>query len=304
MRLLVTGGTGFIGHHLLRRTRQNGWETASLSRDPPLPAREISNVNYLFADLCQIEEVHRVLDGKYFDFVVNLGGTPDHQLFFDGGRNQINQHFESTLNLVEVLDRRNLRRFIQVGSSDEYGNNPAPQNENCRERAISPYALAKLSATQFVQMLHRTENYPAVCIRLFLAYGPGQDRKRLIPQVIQGCLENRSFPVSEGKQLRDFCYVEDIVTAIETILKTDSAIGEVVNIASGIPRSVREVVNLICKLTEGGSPHFGGGTYRPNENMELFADITKAKTLLAWEPKTSIESGLFDTIEWIRENEF
>ena len=123
-------------------------------------------------------------------------------------------HFTALQNLLEVIPRGKLKRFVQIGSSDEYGNASAPQHETLREQPISPYSLAKVASTHFLQMLHLTENFPAVTLRLFLTYGPGQDTGRFLPQIIRGCLADLTFPTSAGKQLRDFCYLDDTVRAI------------------------------------------------------------------------------------------
>ena len=130
--------------------------------------------------------------------MVNLGGYVNHTLFQEGGRQQVEEHFTAIQNLITVLSRKKLQRFIQVGSSDEYGNAPAPQHEHLREAPISPYSLGKVATTHFMQMLHQTEAFPAVIFRLFLTYGPGQNEERFLPKIIKGCLNDRSFPTSAG----------------------------------------------------------------------------------------------------------
>jgi len=89
-------------------------------------------------------------------------------LYSEGGRKHLEEHFTSLKNLIEILPRDHLKAFIQIGSSDEYGNAPAPQHEGLRESPISPYSIGKVAATHFLQMLHRTENFPATILRLFL----------------------------------------------------------------------------------------------------------------------------------------
>ena len=100
----------------------------------------------------------------------------------------------------------------------EYGNNEAPQIENQREDPISSYSCAKVAATYFLQMLHKTENFPVVILRPFLIYGPQQNDKRFIPQVIKGCLEKKEFPTSKGLQIRDFCFIGDFVGSIFSLI--------------------------------------------------------------------------------------
>ena len=296
-RLLVVGGTGFIGHHLVQAGVNQGWQVTSLSLHSPRPYRQVQGVDYLLADLSDKESLQLQLADTAFEYVVNLGGYVDHSLFFKGGRAPIQDHFIGLLNLVECLDCQVLKKFVQIGSSDEYGNAPAPQTEDIRELPISPYALAKTASTQFLQMLYRTENFPAIILRLFLTYGPGQDEKRFLPQIIRGCLENRSFATSAGEQLRDFCYILDTVDAIIVALESDVSQGEVFNVASGQPVSIRDMILRVQSQVQNGEPRFGEIAYRPGENMELYADVRKIHQSLNWFSKTSLDVGLKMTID-------
>lgn len=298
-RLLVVGGSGFIGHHVVKRGIAQGWQVTSLGLNTPTDSRRIQGVRYVCADLMQPGAAAALGDNGY-DYIVNLGGYVDHTLFGNGGRRLVRAHFDGLLDLLEFVDRKAVRRFVQVGSSDEYGDVPAPQREDQRERPISPYSLGKVAATHFLQMLHRTEGFPAVTLRLFLTYGPGQDERRFLPQIIRGCLEGREFPVSEGGQLRDFCYVADTVEAIFRCFDRDVADGRVLNIASGQPRSIREMIESMVRLIGAGRPLFGAISYRPGENMALYADIGAARETLGWSPATSLDEGLSATIAWMR----
>jgi nucleoside-diphosphate-sugar epimerase len=295
--LLVIGGTGFIGHHLLKASLQKGWLVSSVSLNPPTKERFVDGVRYFHFDLTDRLLVKESLS-EDFDYVVNLGGYINHHLFRDGGRDLIEMHFTALQNLLEVLPRRKLKRFVQIGSSDEYGNAPAPQQEDLREQPISPYSLGKVAATHFLQMLYRTEDFPAVTLRLFLTYGPGQNSARFLPQIIRGCLDDKVFPTSSGEQLRDYCFVEDTVQAILQALVVSEAVGEVINVSSGEPVSIKTMIDKVCKYTGAGKPQYGEVPYREGENMALYANIEKAKNLLQWEPATSLDEGLQKTINW------
>jgi nucleoside-diphosphate-sugar epimerase len=295
--LLVIGGTGFIGHHLLRASHQRDWKMTSVSLNPPPKERFVDDVCYLNFDMTDSSLVKKYLD-KDFDYVVNLGGYINHQLFQEGGSTLIETHFSALQNLVKILPRRRLKRFVQIGSSDEYGNATAPQHEDQREHAISPYSFAKVACTHFLQMLNRSENFPAVTLRLFLTYGPGQDIKRFLPQIIRGCLDDATFPTSAGEQLRDFCYVDDSVQAILQALTQPEVEGDVFNVASGIPVSIREMVEKVRNITGSGNPQFGEVSYRNGENMSLYANISKAKRILNWQSTTNLDIGLKKSIEW------
>jgi nucleoside-diphosphate-sugar epimerase len=295
--ILVIGGTGFIGSHLLKRVIKEGWSATSISLHAPTERRFIDSVNYIQANLDNEKEIMSCLCNG-FDYVVNLGGYIDHKNFNDGGRDLIDSHFIGVMNLVQSLPKDKLKCFVQIGSSDEYGNAVSPQKETIREQSISPYSFSKMAATHFLQMLNQTENFPCIILRLFLTYGPEQDIKRFLPQIIIGCLHGRTFPVSEGKQLRDFCYIDDVVDAILCTLNARNAIGEVINIASGQPVSIRSMVNRIQKRIGKGEPLYGAIPYRVGENMELYASIGKARHLLGWSPNITLEEGINKTVAW------
>ena len=300
IRLLVVGGSGFIGHHIVNHAVGLGWDVTSLSLTSRPGGEEIySGVCYAAADLANGDALKKVLGEASFEYVVNCGGYIDHRPFGSGGRKVLDTHLVGVLNLVENLNRDVLQAFINIGSSDEYGNNPSPQVEAQREAPISPYSLGKVAAAHFLQMLYRTENFPSTTLRLFLTYGPGQDKRRFLPQVITGCLEGRSFPASGGEQLRDFCFVQDTVEAVFAAFASPSAKGEVINIGSGQPVSIRQVIETVQRLVGGGGPKFGEVAYRPGESMSLVADISKAKAILDWQPVVALDMGLKKTIKWI-----
>lgn len=296
-QILVVGGSGFIGRHVMRRAIEEGFVATSLSRRSHAQNPAVAHI---VADLTNAAMLHEKLAGYKFDYVVNCGGYVDHRSFFKGGRSVIEGHLMGLVNLVECLDRETLKGFVNLGSSDEYGAAPAPQVENLREAPISPYSLAKLAATQFLQMMHRTEGFPATTLRLFLTYGPGQDRKRFIPQIISGCLSGEAFPTSKGDQLRDFCYIDDTVDAIFSALGTKESFGEVINIASGRPVRIRNMIEAISTSIGSGFPQYGALSYRTGENLALYADITKARDILGWSAQTDLAAGLARTIEFFK----
>lgn len=299
--MLVIGGSGFIGHALCQTARARGHTVTSLSMHTP--TGRIEGVDYLVGNLRDRELLKQLLAGKQFEYLVNCGGYIDHRSYFAGGRDIIGVHFEGVQNLLDAVDRSCLKRFVQIGSGDEYGDAAAPQSETTREAPISPYSLAKVAVAHFLQMLWRTDQFPAVTLRIFLAYGPGQGDKRFLPQIICGCIHNRDFPVSEGGQLRDFCYIDDVVEGILRALYVPAVCGQVINLASGIPVSIRSMIEQVCALVGQGQPDFGHIPYRKGENMALWADTNLARELLGWTPQIPLEEGLARTIEYYK-NEY
>ena len=297
MRILVIGGNGFIGRHVIKHALKLKWDVTNLNLSSNL-AKKSTGLKNVTADITNFIALKKVLGVAEFEYVVNCGGYVDHTLFFNGGRSILNMHFTGVINLVELLNRDVLKCFINIGSSDEYGNVEAPQTEMHREEPISPYSLGKLASTHFLQMLHRTENYPVTILRLFLTYGPGQGSNRFIPKIISGCIKGGTFPVSKGEQLRDFCFIDDVINALFLALNSSKSHGEVINIASGNPVTIKSVVENIQNIIRSGSPEFGGILYRPGENMRLYADTIKANNILNWEPKVTLNDGLLRTIQW------
>jgi len=298
-RLLVIGGTGFVGRAIVESALIQNFKVTTLSKNP---TQQMPNVEHIVADISDRTALFDQLKNKYFDYVVNLGGYIDHSNYSEGGYHAYATHFLGVKNLVDCFLDSPIKTFVQVGSSDEYGNNTAPQRETQREAPFSMYSVAKVSATYFLQTMHQTEKFPAVILRPFLIYGPGQKTPRFLPQIIRNCLNNQIFPVSKGEQLRDFCYIDDFVSAVFLTLNNSNAYGQVINISSGQPIAVREVVDMVTSYIKGGQPEFGQIPYRKGENMSLYADISKAKQLLKWTPKIRLDQGLMDTIDWLRQH--
>ena len=299
--LLVVGGTGFIGTVLLKRANKLGFKTTSLSLNQPSYRNALDNTKYLFTDTSKKKNLEAILD-KDYNYVVNLGGYIDHKLIKDGGFSIINNQLLLLNNLVSLINTKNLIRFVQVGSSDEYGLNKSPQKESYRENPISPYSFARVMNTQYLQMLNLTEKFPSVILRLFLVYGPYQKFDRLIPYVIKSCLNNEIFKLSEGSQIKNFCFVDDVVDAIIQSLTSHNIEGQIINIGSEETISVRGIVEKIRSLVKSGKPIFDNNISKAIENKNLFPDISKSKKMLNWAPKTSLEIGLNATINWYNNN--
>ena len=298
LNLLVLGGTGFIGSHVVSRATQKKWKVTSVSFHGRNNSKYIKGVTYLKIDLTKYELLKKIKFSE-FDYVINLSGYIDHSPFFQGGRKNIENHFDIVLNIIEKCGA-NIKCFLQVGSSDEYGDLKSPLSEEQREKPISPYSLGKVATSHFLQMLHNTESFPCTILRIFLTYGPGQDKKRFIPQIIDGCLSNNSFPTSLGEQLRDFCYIDDVVDAIFLCLENQRSHGQIYNVGSGEPIQIKTMIEKIVRLIGKGTPNFGTVPYRKGESMELYPDTSKIKKDLGWEPKYSLDEGLKKSIEWYK----
>ena len=300
-KLLITGGTGFIGTHLAKHAIKKKWSVTSVSTKKPTKQNTINGVNYIICDLRYEKNLEKLFEKK-FNYVINLSGYINHSNFFNGGHKAILDHFDILRNLIKNVDKNYLQCLVNIGSSDEYGNLKSPQKEHLREMPFSPYSFGKTASAHFLEMLYRTESFPCCTLRLFLVYGPGQDKNRFIPQIISGCIEDKKFSTTKGMQLRDFCFIDDIVNGIFKVLQSKAVFGKTYNLASGKPIRIKKIVKMIVSNLKKGKPGFGELKYRPGENMNLVADTTKIKQDIDWKPKISIENGLDKTIEWYINN--
>ena len=289
--ILIVGGTGFIGYHLAKRSLKKGWTVTSISSKAPKKKRYLPKVKYLLCDITKKKALRRNIQ-KQFKYVVNLGGYVDHS----NKEKTFQSHYIGCKNLTEILLKKAPKAFIQIGSSIEYGNAKSPQKENFRCNPKSVYGKAKLLASKHLLNLFKKQEFPSTVLRLYQAYGPRQDLNRFIPIIISGCIKNKKFPCSKGNQLRDFLYVDDVVNAILKSLTNKNARGQIINIGSGKPRKIKNIIDYIKRTSKGGYPQFGRVKLRKDEILEVYPDIKKAKNKINWSPRISFKKGLKITI--------
>tara|TARA_E500000331_G_scaffold291502_1_gene287979 strand:+ start:33 stop:953 length:921 start_codon:yes stop_codon:yes gene_type:complete len=292
-KILIIGGTGFIGSHLIKKTLKLGWGVTSISLKKN-KNNQNKKAKYINLDFSDFNSLKKKVNFD-FDYIINLGGYINHSNKKIDETKILKNHFESTINLI-LLSNHKLKRYIHIGTSDEYGNSKSPIKENSNELPMSAYANAKNLSTNLLLKLNSISNFPVTILRLFIVYGPNQKQDRLLPYVITQSLKHRKIYLSHGRQLRDFCYVDDIIDAIIICLKNKKSVGQIFNLGSGIPISVKKIVNKVIKFVGSGEPKYNYFIGKNNENLKLYPSITKAKKILGWKPKISIEDGLKKTI--------
>ena len=302
-KILVAGGTGFIGSNLISELVSNGNEIISISKKSQETRNQNKNINFVFHDLTKPIDKNLKRQISNVDYVVNCSGYIDHRDFKYGGKDVYSNHFESLYRLSNIAIEVGVKAFIHLGSSDEYGKNKSPLKECIRESPLSPYALGKLSATHYLQQCFRKGLLNTVVIRPFLVFGEKQNKDRFLPFLIDNCLKDKEFKVSKGEQIRDYLYIKDFNDALIKSINNNKAYGEVINIASGVPISIKEVIENVQKIVGKGKPIIGGLDYREGESMELYADINKARKILNWEPKYKLYTSLQQVIRWYLNNE-
>ena len=300
VRILITGGTGFIGYHLAKKCIDLNWSIDSISSKPPSKNRKLDKVKYLKIDITKKKDLLKNLSANY-DYVVNLAGYVDHSK----KKKTLYSHYHGCKNIAEFFLKKNIKKFIQIGSSVEYGNLKSPQiekNEKFNKKMKTYYSQAKLMSTKFLLDLYKKHHFPVNILRLYLVYGPKQSINRVIPLTIESSLLNKKFNCSSGQQYRDFIYVDDVVSAIIKILKKQNIDGEIFNIGSGKPIRIKKVIEKIIKTLKSGHPNYGKIKYRKDEILKLFPSISKAKKMLKWKPQININKGLKKTIKYFKQN--
>lgn len=213
--ILITGGSGFIGYHLIKKLKKN-YNIISLSSKKPDIKRKVNLIKYIKCDIYNKKLLYKKLKKLNPSFVINLAGYIDHS----NKTKTLNSHFNGCKNLVDYFSSKKIELFIQFGSSLEYGKQGSPHHENlkCKPRAI--YGQSKLKSTNYILKTSKRNNFPFAILRLYQIYGPNQSLNRLIPIVISSCLNNKRFNCSSGVQIRDFLYVDDLIDLIIMILKS------------------------------------------------------------------------------------
>tara|TARA_B100001248_G_scaffold50550_2_gene32700 strand:- start:11470 stop:12390 length:921 start_codon:yes stop_codon:yes gene_type:complete len=299
IKIIVIGGTGFLGFHFSKLCLKKKMTVISLSRKKPPKNKYLEKVKYLHSDISIKSQIFKNL--KYHldaDFIVNFGGEVNHKR----KNNVLKSHYFGVKNISEIFLDQNLKKFIQIGTSLEYGKSKSPHNELIKPKPISDYGKAKFIATTFLLNLYKKKNFPVSIVRPYQVYGPYQDKNRLIPIVIKSSLKNIKFPCSNGNQFRDFLYVDDFVRFIFQIMnsKNKDSAGEIFNVGYGKTIKVKTVIQLINSLIKKGKPIFGKIKLRKEENLITYPNIKKAKILLKWKPKISFREGIKKTINFYK----
>ena len=229
--------------------------------------------------------------------MINAGGYGLQPNYGKEGDKLIKVHFNGLINLLKVLHISEIKKFIQIGSSSEYGKANSPYKETHFCRSNSPYSYAKLSSTRFLINLFKKKKFPVTVLRLFQVYGPNQSINRILPFLIDNCLKNKEFLTTEGNQLCDFCHIDDVVKAIFKSLSSKKVDGEIINIGTGKPIKIKFLIKLVKKLIGKGKPKFGGLKYKTGTNMKNFPNVLKAKRTINWSPKITLLNGLKRTIK-------
>jgi nucleoside-diphosphate-sugar epimerase len=296
--VLVTGATGFIGPHLVRRLVAAGARVActleSEAQRRDLPAAAAGHV----ADLRDDQAVGPAIRAVRPAFVFHLAAVGVTEFGVDP-ITAVQVNVAGTLNLLRALEGTGYRRFLFVGTSHEYGDGPSPFREEQTPAPTNVYAASKSAAWLFCQMYQRVRGWPVAGVRPFGAYGPGQRPPAFLPALIQAALRGQDFDMTGGEQVRDLVYVEDVVEGMIRAAVAEGVEGQIFNLCSGKGISLAEVARRVLSLM--GHPirvKLGALPYRPGQIWHMVGDNTAARQALDWQPTVSLDEGLRRTIAW------
>ena len=290
IHLLVIGGTGFIGHNILKKAKMLNWNLSSASRRKPKKSKIIKGVHYMKVDITNKSQIKKRLN-QNFTHVINAAGNASEN-FKENNKKKIFQLYHlRPKNLIDFFLKKKIQNFIQIGSSAEYGPLKAPQSENNKCYPKSDYGIAKLKTTEHISKLYDKKKFPSTVIRLFQVYGHEQDHQSILQFIIKNCLKNKSFDLSKGNQTRDFCFIDDVIRAIFLLIKSKKK-GEIFNVAQGVSISIKKLTNMIKNKLKKGKPNFGKIKYKKNEIIHSRANIKKINKKIKWKPKIKIDEGI------------
>ena len=291
-KILIIGGTGFLGYHLAKKCLKKKWKVTIFSLNKPKKKRYLGNkVTYIKGDISKIRDLKKI--NKNFDYVVNFGGYVNHK----NKKVVYNSHFIGCKNLVRIFSKNKIKLFLQISSGTEYGQTKSPHKENMICRPQTVYAKAKNLATKFLIKENIKSNFPCVILRLYQVYGEKQDSNRIIPFIIKSCLDKKTFPCSDGKQYKDFIEVDEVMKVIFKIFKLNIN-GEIINIGSGKALQIKNIIKFICKKIKTGTPQFGKIKIRKEETNKYYPSIKKAKSLINWSPELNFERKIVSLINY------
>ncbi len=333
MKILITGGAGFIGSAVARFIIQNTSDEV-INVDKLTYAGNLDNLDDIFSsdrhifeqvDICDIDKITQIFVRHQPDVVMHLAAESHVDRSIDNPMQFIQTNFVGTYNLLEVSysywcqlsdSKKKIFRFHHISTDEVFGDldqNEQPFTERSPYKPSSPYSATKAGSDHLVRAWGRTYELPVVITNCSNNYGPYQFPEKLIPLTVINALSGKNIPVyGDGLQIRDWLYVEDHAEALHNVI-THSDQGQTYNIGGNDEIKNIDVVHRICDILEKLHPITNGtfSTYRdlvtfvddrPGHDKRYAIDSTKISSELDWRPKETFDTGILKTIKWFIDN--
>jgi len=331
MKILVTGGAGFIGSAVIRHIISNTQDSV-INIDKLTYAGNLEslisvsdNERYAFeqVDICHSNDLKKVFAEHQPDIVMHLAAESHVDRSIDGPDEFIHTNIVGTYNLLEVArdywstlpeTRKQAFRFHHISTDEVYGDLEGTTDlftETTPYAPSSPYSASKASSDHLVRAWHRTYGFPILVTNCSNNYGPYHFPEKLIPLVILNALDGKALPIyGKGNQIRDWLFVEDHARALYKVV-TEGEVGETYNIGGHNEKQNIEVVKTICRILDELQPRADGTQYeslitfvkdRPGHDLRYAIDASKIANELNWTPTETFDSGIRKTVEWYLNN--
>ena len=312
--ILVTGAGGFIGSHLVEALASKGAELKifirynsrnDLGMLKDIPSDIKNNLDVITGDIIDFGTVKKAV--KNCDIVFHLAALIGIPYSYVAPGRYVDTNIKGTLNILQASREEGVEKIIHTSTSEVYGTAKyVPIDENHPLEGQSPYSASKIGADMLAHSYFFSFNTPIVIIRPFNTFGPRQSARAVIPTTISQALSENKVNLGMLTTVRDFTYVNDTVNGFIKVAESDISIGDIFNIGNGTGITIGELAKKILTIMECQDiPIYSDGNrIRPekSEVLNLICDNSKAKSMIGWSPRYSLDEGLKETIEWVRQN--
>jgi NAD dependent epimerase/dehydratase len=313
-KVLITGSEGFIGSHLTERLVELGAEVTALVQYnsfnnwgwiDTFDEKIKNSINVITGDIREYDNVKRMVRGQ--DVIFHLAALIAIPYSYVSPMAYVRTNVEGTTNILEACRNYDIQKIVHTSTSETYGTALyVPIDEKHPMQGQSPYSASKIAADKMAESFYRSFGTPVAVIRPFNTYGPRQSARAVIPTIISQILSGkREIRLGSLTPTRDFNYVKDTVEAFISVAESDKTIGQVVNAGSNHEISIGDLANKIIEIFgEDVNIICDEERFRPekSEVNRLWADNKKIKRLTGWQPKYTLDEGLKETIDWIKNN--
>lgn len=315
--ILITGGAGFIGSHLVDRLlAEGGWQITVVDDfndfyDPAIKRGNVrarlSNPDYklIETDIRNHPALEQALGETTFDCIVHLAARAGVRPSLKEPRLYVETNINGTLNLLELARAHSVKQFVFGSSSSVYGMNAkVPFSEDDPIfNPISPYAATKAAGELLCHSYAHLYDTRIVCLRFFTVYGARQRPDLAIHKFARLISSGKPIPVfGDGTTRRDYTYIDDIIAGVRAAMNYDQSNYEVINLGESRTVELRELISLLEQALDRHA-EIDRQPLQPGDVSQTFADITKARRLLGYDPQTQIEAGIEKFVEWFRESD-
>lgn len=315
----ITGGAGFIGSSLAKKILEQGNKVVTIDNfcnfyNTKIKENNIrefeENKNYKIyrADIRDRQAINKIFDENEIDIVMHLAAMAGVRPSIENPVLYQEVNCMGTQNILEEMKAHNIKSLVMASSSSVYGNcKEVPFREDMVvDYAISPYAATKKANEVMTHVYHKLFNINVIMLRFFTVYGPKQRPDLAINKFTRLMLEDKEIPMfGDGTTSRDYTYIDDIVEGIQKSCEyclNNEDVYEILNIGNSSPVSLKKMIETIGKAI-GKEPKIKQLPMQPGDVERTYADISKAKKLIGYEPKTSFEEGIKKFVNWYKENQ-